>query len=441
MSTIFTGSSRYSSDFAAVIDRAVAIASLPIKQYQQQKGVLMDQETALSILNTKSVSLTGTVDKLASSLSSLSSNVSDASVLHADFAATAAEATYRVSVSSLGSASTIVATEFTGVTKPDTDTYTTDSTQWLAIGAGPAIELRPANHSLQALVDEINTKASADVQATIVNVGGAQPSYQLSLQSKKLGNVSLKLRDGATVSETNTAGEFGTSVSYSVNGVPVTSDSKSVTLAPGVTADLLGVSTKDVTVSLSRSTASFRTAMTNFVAAFNDMVTEVDSHRGNKDAALTGQSILSTINSVLRKTAGAEVAGKYTSLTAIGVEFDRSGKLKIDEVRFSKVLNGGLGDLTAFLGDGKTSGFIKAAKTSLESISGGTGLVSTSLDSIKQSIKIQDERITSQQTRIERLQEDLQYRMTKADAMIAMLEQQVTYFSGMWEAMKQSRES
>ncbi len=36
-STLFSGTSRYSADFVQVIERSVAIASLPLTQMQQQR--------------------------------------------------------------------------------------------------------------------------------------------------------------------------------------------------------------------------------------------------------------------------------------------------------------------------------------------------------------------------------------------------------------------
>ena len=52
-STIFTGASRYSTDFQSVIDRTVNIASLPMLQMQQNKVTISDQSAALNALDTK----------------------------------------------------------------------------------------------------------------------------------------------------------------------------------------------------------------------------------------------------------------------------------------------------------------------------------------------------------------------------------------------------
>src|SRR5262245_65306672 len=55
--TIFSGASRYATDFTQIIDRAVAIASLPLTQLSGERTRLTDQASALSALNVKVAAL------------------------------------------------------------------------------------------------------------------------------------------------------------------------------------------------------------------------------------------------------------------------------------------------------------------------------------------------------------------------------------------------
>ena len=77
--------------------------------------------------------------------------------------------------------------------------------------------------------------------AVVVNLGSPEaPSYQLALQSTALGDVPLQLNDGTNnLLGTLTAGADG---SYTVNGQPpggITTDSSTVTVAPGLNVNLL----------------------------------------------------------------------------------------------------------------------------------------------------------------------------------------------------------
>src|SRR5436305_427298 len=82
-SSIFSGSSRYASDFAQVISRTVQIASLPLTKMQQDRAALDDRNTALTSLDTKVGSLQTALTALGSSFgaSAMQFNLSDASVL------------------------------------------------------------------------------------------------------------------------------------------------------------------------------------------------------------------------------------------------------------------------------------------------------------------------------------------------------------------------
>ena len=105
MAEIFSGNSRYASDFQTVINRSVAIASLPLQQLSNNKLVLQDQSTALTGLDNKFASLQSALGSIesATGLSSYSSSVSNGSVVKANISSGAMEGTYTVEVTSLGS--------------------------------------------------------------------------------------------------------------------------------------------------------------------------------------------------------------------------------------------------------------------------------------------------------------------------------------------------
>ena len=92
---------------------------------------------------------------------------------------------------------------------------------------------------------------------------------------------------------------LGRMVQYKVNGATVYSDSRSITIAPNLTAEILKADPgKDVTVSVSRGTLSFQSAIQNFANAFNDTVNEVDKDTG-ADGALKGSSLAKSVSSTL----------------------------------------------------------------------------------------------------------------------------------------------
>src|SRR6266478_1252534 len=187
--------------------------------------------------------------------------------------------------------------------------------------------ITPAANNLNSLAAAIST-AGASVQATIVNVGPpSAPDYRLSLQSNTLGNVSLQLNDGSTNLLTTLT--TGTSAQYQVNGspaTPISTNSRSVTIAPGITVDLLKAGTSTVTVSQSASTVA--NALSTFVTAFNGSVDELNKSFGQNAGPLNGQSIIFGLKQSLRAlTSYTGGAGSFTSMTGLGLSFDTNGHL------------------------------------------------------------------------------------------------------------------
>ena len=98
----------------------------------------------------------------------------------------------------------------------------------------------------------------------MVNVGSSSaPDYRLSLQSTKLSADIIHLDGG--LGDMLDLLATGANASYKVNGLTtaITSDSRTVTLAPGVTAQLLQPSTPGdaTTITVSLNSDGIRTAL------------------------------------------------------------------------------------------------------------------------------------------------------------------------------------
>ena len=88
----------------------------------------------------------------------------------------------------------------------------------------------------------------------MVNLGSPeQPDYRLIIQSTALSDITIQLNDGANNSGTDLMSSLttGGNASYTVNGQPpggISSDSKTVTIAPGLNVTLQSAGTSNVTV-------------------------------------------------------------------------------------------------------------------------------------------------------------------------------------------------
>ena len=474
-SDVFTGSSRYSSDFSAVIQRATAIWSLPLQQMQQSRSKSNDELTALKAIQDKVVSLQTTLQAIEESVQSkaFQTAASDSTVLKLSSTSGVAEGSYTLQVASLGVFSTVVSQSSVNSTgdnfvAPDQTKLTLriwshneqDENAAPSLAAEKEIDLTNGT-SLQNVVDAIKEQAGEDVQASIVNIGTtSSPKYTLSLQSTKLGMLGIQLSEGAASDAdapklmaademSRQDSSLGRMVQYKVNGATVYSDSRSITIAPNLTADLLKAAPgTDVTVSVTKGTQAFKSAIQNFANAYNDTVAEIDKDTGSS-GTLQGSSLAKSVSLALRNAVFSTVSGNSIgTLSAAGLALSKDGLLSLDQSTFdSAITKNGFEALKTLVGTASSGGVLKSITDKLgalqtTSTTGTTsGVLADSITNLDSSLKAEDERIAAEQERIDNRTKDIQERMAAADALIAQMEQQVTYITNMFEAMQTSQKA
>jgi flagellar hook-associated protein 2 len=293
---------------------------------------------------------------------------------------------------------------------------------------------------LSSLAQAINA-ASAGVQASVINIGGSTPQYQLVLRSTELGSDTIQLNDGSQdLMDKLTVGSQAT---YDVNGLgdTINSNSRTVTLAPGLTINLLQAtpSGQPVTVTVSRDATAASTAVSNFVTAYNAVQTELQAQVGQNAGALSGQSIVYQLfNSLSQIAVYSGSSGAVQTLYDMGVTLSDDGQLTFDSSQFD---SDSIDALQNFLGSASTGGFLQAASNAL------TGVEDTTTGSLKMAIQDLNNQITNQNTeisdetqKITDLQNTVTQQMAAADALIASLESQKTYMTGLFQSMMYSNE-
>jgi flagellar hook-associated protein 2 len=443
--SISSGNSRFATDFQSVIERSVAIASLPLQQLNNTKILLNSQSTAVTALDTKFAALQKAIEGLQSTAvdHAFGASVQDESILGATVSSNAMEGTYSVEVVSLGAYTASLSGDgLTTVTDPTQQSISSAQTLSLTVD-GKTLEVTPESPSLIGLAAAINRLDDSGVRATVVNVGSsASPDYRLALQSTKLAPVTIQLQDGAGSLMTQLA--TGSNALYKVNGMDraIQSDSRTVTLAPGLDVTLRGESEpgQATTISVTRDSAALADSLSAFVQAYNAVLGELDIHRGKGAGALSGQSIVYALSHALRQIGNyASDSQAGFSLGALGITADRTGLLSFDADALQK---SDAGAVLEFLGTAKGTGFLRAATDIVNSIEDPeTGSVKVALQSFEKEIDAQDKLIEENQQRIDDLRESLTAQMAAADALIASLEQQVNYITGLFEAMKANAES
>jgi flagellar hook-associated protein 2 len=443
-STLFTGTSRYSSDFQSVIQRAVNIASLPLNQYKNEQSALNAQATALTSLSGNFSSLQSALDSLtnAASAANKRADSSDTSVLTADVTADATPGTYTFDITNPGAAATSLSSSagLLKVTDPAKSSITDKGSFTLTVTTDPGTPQQSvrtfsfsAATSLNALRDQINVQAGANVQATIVNVGTADaPDYRVSLQSTKLVPEHIQLNDGSK--DLMSFQTPGARVAYKLNGSTEVflSDSRSLALSPGLTVHVqAATSGTPVTLTVSSDDTQLSSALSSFATAYNSVVDELDKNRGQGGGALTGNSIISSLSSTLQNL--TFYYGDGNSLATIGLVLGKDGHLSLDQDTFDAAMKDP-SSVAQFLGSA-TSGYLSTAKSMLDSVTGTSGTLTSASQLVQDDLVQQQQLIDDNQARVDQLQEQLQEQMAAADALIAQMEQQATFMTNMFQAM------
>jgi flagellar hook-associated protein 2 len=433
--TSTTGSSTFASDLQASVNRALQIASLPMQMLQADQSTLSGKTTELNQLGSLFGSLQTALQSISGTGSSaLQTSVGDSSIVQANLTGSALPGTYTVQVLDPGSASSALSSATnTTVTDPTTQNISTSSTYTLTLG-GTTYPITLTANNLNALAAAINS-SGAPVQAVIINLGSPNsPDYRLSLQSTALGNVAVQLNDGTN--DLLTTLNTGTSASYTVNGQPaggITTDSATVTIAPGLDVTLEKAGTTTITVASSLSTVS--SEISSFVDAYNAVVSELQKNRGQNGGALTGDSTVVAMQQAITQMINySGSAGSITSLTQLGVEFTQQGTLTFNSATLNNLSQTQVSDALAFLGSPNSGGFLQYADNTLNSVTDPiSGTIATETQIIQNQYQRDQTQINNDQTKLAQMQQNLQAQMAKANALIATLQQQTTFLQGLFQ--------
>ncbi|MGA3042939.1 MAG: flagellar filament capping protein FliD [Bryobacteraceae bacterium] len=431
----FNGESTFSASLQTQLDQAVENASQPIEEMQSEVSNLQSQQEALSGLQSAFGSLQSALTSIGSdSTGALSANVSNTSVATATAASGALPGTYTIQVAQVGtSTTTLSANGLTTVTDPTTGNISPSSSFTLIVN-GTNFAISPAGNTLDDLATAIND-AGAGVQATIVNVGGnSSPDYRLAVTSTSAGDTTIQLNDANNNPLLNTLAS-GTDAEYSVDGnsTQVQSTSNQVTLAPGLTVNLLQANSSPVTITVGANYSALSNDLSNFATAYNSAVSTLGQQIGQNAGPLSGQSIVYTLqgalNTLVNYTGGS---GTVNSLASLGLTLGSTGQLSFDSTVFNSQ---SIGAIQQFLGGATTGGFLQTATNTLTGVADpSVGDIQSEFTSLQTEVTNENGLITNEETRVNDLTTNMEQQLTQADALIANLQEQKSYFTQLFQA-------
>ena len=432
-----------------------ALISGLVKAEQGPINILQNQKAALQVQQGVYTTLIGSLGGLKSTAQSLSlatdfdkktAASSDDAVLTASADSTALTGYNTVIVDTLAKAQSIKSVSFTGAS----DSIGT-GTLTIHVGATSTdVTIDSSNNTLTGLKSAINSSGAA-VTASVVNAGtSASPDYRLLVQSKETGTANAVTITGTLSGGTDPFAGGGTIVQaaadavFSVNGLALSRSSNTISdVIPGVTFVLLKegnhngvVESTDTSanVTVSADSAAIKSTISQFVDSYNavnkiviDQFTlDPDTKR---QGALAGDAALRGVSSQLRSQlsqAGGNGAG-FKYLSDIGVNFQKDGSLTVDDGKLTNALATdptGVSNLFALV----QNGIGKRIPDTVDNfISSFNGSLTFRQNGIQADIDRIDQKVASEQQRINALQDRLTKQFSDLEQVVSQLKSQNDY--------------
>lgn len=375
-------------DVNAIVTSLMGVEQKPLTAVTKQKTDYQSQISAYGTLKSSLSTFQTAVSALSSAAKFNAQTVTSASpsVFTATSNGSATVGDYAVTVSQLAKSQKLASAGFTNTTDVvGTGTLTISFGDYAAVGntftanaakADVIIPITSANNTLAGVRDAINA-ANSSVSATIINNG---TSNQLVITSKDTGEVnSLKISVTGDSVGTNTdalglsqlaydptlaagSGKNMTQVQteqnalLTVDGIAVVKASNAISdVISGVTLNLLTTSGgSSVNVGVASNQDAVKTSVTNFVDAYNKLdttlrnLTKYDS-TGKASGVLLGdataRSVINQIKSVMTKAISS--GGSITTLSQIGVAFQRDGQLALDSTKLTAAMTSNFSDIAS----------------------------------------------------------------------------------------------
>lgn len=421
-----------------------------VKSFNTKISALGTLSSKLSTLQTAAKGLVPSpVETALNKFSTFSAAVGDTSIASARASTGAVAGEYTLAVNQLAQGQRIASAAFAGGTDSTiaTGTLTVDfgSVDGGSFTADPlrqaTINIDSTNNTLGGLRNAIN-QANIGLSATIVNgTSGAQ----LVITGQDGGNQAFSL-NGLTGFAFNPADPPASTdfvsnrpalnAEFSLNGIPATSSSNTVTdVLDGVTLTLTkkNATGESTTLSITRDDSTkLKEGIDAFIKAYNDAAATIKSQGAYNTetkvaGALQGNSLLRTTESSLRNLVFSATTGSgdYQRLSDLGIGFAADGTLKVnkpEKLDAAIASNAsGVANLVAEVGRSFDQG--------IERVIGISGSIKISTDSMNTSIRDLNKRQDAIETRLTSIEARYRKQFSALDTLMSNMSKTSSYLA------------
>lgn len=433
-------------DIRGLVTQMMQLERQPIERLDKRKTELNNQISAFGQVKSAVAELQKALEALKNgdTFTAAKATVAQGAGFTATAKAGAVPGTYDISVQQLAQqqrVATSATTQFDPSGGGTLDITVGSNTVSLNVAAGT---------TLQQLRDQINA-ANAGVTASIINNGSVN---QLVISSKETGAANAFTLSGTgalaglSFSDPNALSTNSSDPLYrvqsaqdaqlTVNGVTVTRSKNTINdVIDHVTLTLSAVTTTPQTLTVERDLAPAKGAIQKLADTYNALLEKINTLGGydaeaKKPGALYGDATLRGLRNQMRQVLGQEVTGvgSFSRLSDFGVEFDSTGRMKINDTKLTNALEtNGAGVASFFAGVGSTDGLAAKGITLTEGYTQSSGFFDMRIKGLQQSVKLLDKQKEVLEDRLLRI-EAMYYRQFNAmDSIVGQINATGAYLS------------
>jgi flagellar hook-associated protein 2 len=336
-------------DVSSVVQQIISSESGPIGAWQGQETAIAAQNGELDGINNDLTNLQSAITALADPVgpfTALTATSSQPAVVTASAQSGAIAGTHQIVVTSLATTGTL----YTDPIAAGADTsflasgQTTGDIQLQVGGSGGTTDDIPitqgSNDTLNTLAAYINTQSTANNWGVTASVVSDTSGSRLALFSQSSGAAGALSIAGNTNTTLNfDTPEGGTNAALTIDGVPFSSSSDTVTGAiQGVTLNLASQSPGNpVQLTVAPDTSQVSSAVSNFISAYNTLVSDinaqyaVDPTGATPAPPLESDISLRSVQSSILSDAAYSITGNsgYVNLESLGINTANNGTLSL----------------------------------------------------------------------------------------------------------------
>lgn len=330
-------------DVSSLVQQIISESSGQLTVWQTEQTTLQSQASDLTSINSDLNNLATAVQALSDptgALSAMTATSSDTAVLTATATSATSSATHELVVDSLATAGVVYTNDFaagadasilpSGATSGEIDLQVGGNggtTYQIPITVG-------SNDTLNTLASYINSQNWGVTASVVTDANGSR----LALVSQSTGSANALAITANNTSLTFNTPSGGTNASLTIDGIPYSSATNTITGAiPGVTLNLAGSSPNEtVQLAVGPDTNQASQAVSNFVSAYNQVINDINQEftvnaSTNTEGPLGSDTALRSLQSSLLNDVTYSVPGNggLVNLASLGINMNDDGTLTV----------------------------------------------------------------------------------------------------------------